>query len=201
MGYAILHLKKGKGSGSGLGNHIDRKVGKEHSYKNADPRRRDLNIKYTPNKYTKMDFSRAIDQRIQDGYRSNRKIRTDAVRYCNAILSGSHIEMKKMEKNEKKFNSWVQKNYDFMCENFGAENIVRFSLHLDEKTPHIHCCFVPITSEGKLSAKEVMGNKSNLQKLQDNYALAMVDFGLKRGLRSSGQRHETAQQYLSLIHI
>lgn len=200
MGYAILHLKKGKGSGSGLGNHIDRKVGKEHSYKNADPRRRDLNIKYTPNKYTKMDFSRAIDQRIQDGYRSNRKIRTDAVRYCNAILSGSHIEMKKMEKNEKKFNSWVQKNYDFMCENFGAENIVRFSLHLDEKTPHIHCCFVPITSEGKLSAKEVMGNKSNLQKLQDNYALAMVDFGLKRGLRSSGQRHETAQQYNARIN-
>ena len=36
MGFAVYHTSKGKGSGGGLGNHIDRIKGKEYTYKNAD---------------------------------------------------------------------------------------------------------------------------------------------------------------------
>lgn len=195
MGYAVLNIKKGKGAGSGLGNHIDRKVGSEHSYHNADPSRKELNRKYAPNKYCKFYFAKAVEERLKDGYKSDRKIRTDAVKYCTAILSGSHIDMKLIEKDNEKMEAWVNANYNFMASNYGSENIVRFDLHLDEKTPHIHCCFVPITTDGRLSAKEVMGNKKDMTKLQDNYAVAMKQFGLKRGLRSSKKKHETAQQY------
>lgn len=200
MGYAVLHLSKGKGSGAALGNHIDRKPGKEHSYKNADPKRKKLNSKFEVNKYTKMNFSRAVEERIKDGYKSNRKIRTDSVKYCNAILSGSHVEMLKLQQDPKAFKKWIQKNYTFMANNFGAENIIRFDLHMDEKTPHLHCCFVPILDDGRLSAKEVFGDRKHLQELQDEYAIAMMEFGLKRGLRSSGQKHETAQQYTARIN-
>lgn len=195
MGYAVLNIKKGKGAGSGLGNHIDRKVGSEHSYHNADPSRKELNRKYAPNKYCKLVLARAVEERIKDGYKADRKIRTDAVKYCTTILSGSHLEMKRIEKDEKKLDDWVNANYKFMASTYGAENIVRFDLHLDEKTPHLHCCFVPITTDGRLSAKEVMGNKTNMAELQDNYAVAMKQFGLKRGLRSSKKKHETAQEY------
>ena len=41
----------------------------------------------------------------------------------------------------------------------GEENITRFAVHLDEKTPHIHCVFVPITEDGRLSAGDWVGNR------------------------------------------
>ena len=195
MGYAVLHLNKGSGSGGGLGSHIDRTPGYEHSYENANPELRNKNINFTPNKYTKMDFSDAVNSRIEDGYKSNRKIRTDAVKFCSAILTGSHEEMIRISKDKKKFDEWIKANYKFAAEKWGAENIVRFSLHMDEKTPHIHCAFVPITANGKLSAKEVMGNRVSLRNLQDNYAIKMEVFDLKRGLRGSKAKHETVQEY------
>ena len=39
----------------------------------------------------------------------------------------------------------------------------------DEKTPHMHLCFVPITKEGKLSAKTLLGNQKSLSEWQTAY--------------------------------
>lgn len=44
-----------------------------------------------------------------------------------------------------------------------------FTLHMDERTPHIHCVVVPLTVDGRLSAKEVMGDRRKLSELQDCY--------------------------------
>ena len=49
--FAVYHTSKGKGSGGGLGNHIDRVKGKEHTYQNANPKLRDLNIDFTNSTY------------------------------------------------------------------------------------------------------------------------------------------------------
>ena len=166
MGYAVLHIKKRTGSGSGFGNHIDRIKGKEYSYKNADPEKLKTNKFFKINRYTDMKLTNAIEARISDGYKSNRKIRTDGVKYCTAILSGSHDDMIRISKNPDLFNKWISSNLNFAKESWGAENIVRFNLHLDEKTPHIHCVFVPITETGRLSAREVIGNKKKLQSTQ-----------------------------------
>ncbi|MFJ7753164.1 plasmid recombination protein [Peribacillus muralis] len=42
-------------------------------------------------------------------------------------------------------------------------------VHKDEKTPHMHVGMVPITSEGKLAAKQFFGKKTELQQLQDKF--------------------------------
>lgn len=33
---------------------------------------------------------------------------------------------------------------------------------MDEKTPHLHLCFVPLTADRRLSAKEIIGNRKTL---------------------------------------
>ena len=43
-----------------------------------------------------------------------------------------------------------------------------------EKTPHLHLCFVPLTADGRLSAKEIIGNRKNLVKWQDEFWQHMV---------------------------
>ena len=196
MGFAVYHTSKGKGSGGGLGNHIDRIKGKEYTYKNADSDRTHLNVEFVK-EYKDVSLPNAIKNRIESGYNGKRKIRTDSVKYLTHVLSGSHKEMTEIFKDKDKANQWIQKNYDFACEEFGKDNIVRFSLHLDEKTPHIHVVSVPLTSDGRLSAKEIIGNKKVLEKRQDRYAELMKSFDLKRGISSkhTERKHETAQEY------
>ena len=45
---------------------------------------------------------------------------------------------------------------------------------MDEKTPHMHLCFVPLTEDKRLSAKEIVGNKKKLTWWQDEFWKHMV---------------------------
>ena len=143
----------------------------------------------------KMSLSEAINDRIKEGYNGKRKIRTDAVRYLTTIFSGSHEKMIEITKDPEMFDLWQKANVKFAKEEFGASNIVRFTVHMDEKTPHIHCVHVPLTKDGRLSAKELMGGKALLRDRQDRYAKAMSGFGLERGVKNSGVKHEKTGEY------
>lgn len=201
MGYAVYHCEKGNVSSGGIGNHIDRTEGAEHTYQHADPERRNLNRYYEINKHTSKPLWQAIEDRISEGYNARNKqgelkeIRKDAVKYTTHILTGSHKEMMEIFSDEKKMEAWINANIHFLVEEFGEQNIVRFALHMDEKTPHIHAVTVNLTKDGRLSAKELIGNKKQMQERQDRYAERMEQFGLKRGLRNTGVRHEDAKEY------
>lgn len=200
MGYAVLHSEKGSTSSGGIGNHIDRVKGMEHSFQHSNPELIHLNQNYkVPNDRQRMKLSDAINDRLKEGYNGKRKIRTDAVKYITHILTGSHEDMKVIFQNKTKAEEWVKENYKFIAKEFGQENMVRFTLHLDEKTPHIHAVTVPLTPDGRLSAKEVFGNKVEMQKRQDRYAESMKVFGLERGIRSTGIKHENAREYYARI--
>jgi|TARA_R110000744_G_C19367766_1_gene562092 hypothetical protein len=200
MGFAIYHGSKGKGSGGGVGAHIDRKKGMEHTYKHADPGKLLLNKNLIPkNEFSGMKLSDAINEKIKDGYKGKRAPRRDAVKYISHVLTGSHEDMKRIFKNQEEKKAWLQKNYNFIRDEFGAENIVRFTLHLDEKTPHVHAITVPLTEDGRLSAKEIYGNKEALTARQDRYAEQMKEFGLERGLKRTGIKHENAKDYYTRI--
>ena len=106
--YAVIHIEKGKGSGGALGHHIDRTKGNEYSYKHSDPERKHLNHNFTDIiKYAKMPLQKAISERIKDGYKSKRKINDNAVTHLKIVLTGSHDQIKKMEKNPEEFKKWV----------------------------------------------------------------------------------------------
>lgn len=206
MGFCTYHIQKGKASAGGLGNHIDRISGYEHSFNNADPSRTHLNISYPCNGYENMSLPEAIEKRIQEGYKDFndsgelRKIRKDACRFSEHVFTGTHEDMKKIEADPQRLEEWVQENRKFAEEMYGADNIVRFTLHLDEKTPHIHCVIVNLTKDGRLSAKDILGNPKDLQKKQDKYAKYMEKFGLKRGLKDTGIKHENAKEYYKRIN-
>lgn len=206
MGFAVLHITKGtKGSCKGLENHIDRKV----KVPNADPNRKDLNFYIRANeetrrteRYSEVDkptLKERIENRITYGYKGNKAIRADAVKYINIVISGSHDEMLEIVKHGK-ITKWASDNYAFVAKNFGGyKNIVEFSVHMDERTPHIHCVLVPLTEDGRLSAKEIMGNSVKLSELQTAHGNAMAMFNLERGVKGSTATHETVKEYYARI--
>ena len=132
---SLLFLcEKGNISSGGIGNHIDRKIGAEHTYRHADPNKKDLNQSFNLNRYCSMPLHQAIEERIKEGYKSPKAIRKDAVKYTTHILTGSHEKMKEIERNPEQLKNWVIENKKFLEQEFGKENIVRFVLHRDGKT-------------------------------------------------------------------
>jgi len=160
----------------GIGAHLDR----SYIQANVDADRKNLNEELSSLKGKVLE--EAINERIKEGYTKDRAIRKDAVKAVGVMLTGSHERMKEIEQDKNLFKEWKEENYRFACKEFGRENIVRFVVHRDEKTPHIHCVFVPITKEGSLSAKEYMKGKECMRGYQDRYGRVMERFGLERGL-------------------
>lgn len=56
---------------------------------------------------------------------------------------------------------------------FGAENIIGSAIHLDESKPHLHVDIVPLTAEGKLSAKQVVGGRGKMHQRQKQWLETM----------------------------
>lgn len=98
----------------------------------------------------------------------------------NAETNGHIIRQQEIER-------WSKDVYGFVCREFGETNIVSFIVHLDEKNPHAHCVFVPITADGRLCAKDVIGGKTKadaqkrLRELHNRFAEVSRKYGLDRG--------------------
>ena len=70
--------------------------------------------------------------------------------------------------------AYFQEAVDFIKQHQSPETIISAVVHLDEKNPHMHLCFVPLTEDKRLSAKEILGNKKKLTQWQDKYWEHMV---------------------------
>lgn len=203
MNFAVLHIQKGSGNGGAIGHHIKR-VGKQKN--NIDQERSDQNrtLHYNPEtgkialtRLGKNNLAEKINKRILEGKKDGKSIRKDAVKYVSVLLSLSHgVDIPDI-------NQWMGENYVFLAKQFGVRNIVDFTLHMDERTPHIHATIVPITRDGRLSAKELIGDKKNLTRLQTEYAESMAKFGLQRGHHySPGEsvpRHIDVNEYYEIL--
>ena len=147
---------------------------------------KNLNIHFDLGDFTTMELHEAVEKRIEEGYQAKNKagelkaIRKDAVKYNTHILTGTHEKMKEIEDNPQQREAWIVANLDFIKKEFGSENLVRFAVHRDEKTMHIHAVTVNLTKDGRLSAKEIIGSKKEMQQRQDRYSEAMKPFGLER---------------------
>ena len=204
---AVCHMEKGSGSTGGMQGHNER----TYDVKNADPNKADLNFYVNHNKEKKRIECLSNNPRtgsykqregeIIDKRHTGRKIRDNAVKRLSFALSGSHEQMLKIEA-EGKIKQWAMANYKFFGQKYGYKNITEFAVHMDERTPHIHCMLVPMvkTEKGeKLCAKDLT-SRDQLRDLQDEYAEAMKPYGLERGLRGSRATHDTTAEYYAKIH-
>ncbi len=79
---------------------------------------------------------------------------------------------------------------------------------MDEKTPHLHLTFVPfvpLTKDNRLCAKEIIGNRANLTKWQDDFHAYMVEKypDLERGESASktGRKHIPTRLFKQAVNL
>ena len=58
---------------------------------------------------------------------------------------------------------------------FGADNIIGSAIHVDESKPHLHVDIVPLTEDGKLSAKQVVGGRGKMHQRQKQWLETMQE--------------------------
>lgn len=191
--YAILRVQKCKGAEIGaMQYHNDREPGK-HTNQDIDPTRTRLNREM----HAHVDYEREVQARIDGGYAGARKVRKDAVKLVEGIVTASPEFFETADDNE--VRDFFDDAYKFCCDEFGEGNMVHFTVHMDEETPHAHFGFVPLR-DGKLSWKEFFPNKMALGKMQDRfYERVGALYGLSRGeKRKEGEparRHKSVAEY------
>ena len=100
------------------------------------------------------------------------RVRKDSVRVVEALVTASPEFFK--DKTNREIKAYFEYALEFLKSKQNAQTFISAVVHMDEKTPHLHLCFVPLTADGRLSAKEIIGNRKNLVKWQDEFWQHMV---------------------------
>lgn len=107
----------------------------------------------------------AVAERIAE-CPQKKKIRKDAVRYLVARANMPDYSQRSQEEREE----WVRRVRGFFAKKYGEDNVVDIRWHYDQTTPHLHLTLVPITKDGRLSAKEVFKpTKTNMRRWQRDW--------------------------------
>lgn len=139
------------------------------------------------------DWLQDINREIQA---AGAKARSNSVLALDTIYTASpdfFLQGKTNAENDKFFQDCLK----FHNEHFG--HIISAVIHYDETTPHLHVVSVPLTTDGRLSARDVIGNKSKMSKTQDSFFEQVGrGYGLERGIHMDGQekkQHISAQEH------
>lgn len=192
MAFLVAHAEKFSiGACADLGIHVDRKS-EEHSNKNIDNTLSSENVQLVEN-YNNNLYG-AVKDRIREVYTGKKAIRKDAVATVGVVCSASSEFFENKSKAESV--QYFKDCKEFFENKVGKENIVCAKIHFDEKTPHMHLYFVPLTSDGRLSAKEVC-NREFLRDMQRELPLYLQEKGhdVERGLEDSTNEHISKKKY------
>lgn len=104
---------------------------------------------------------------------------------------------------EKNIEDWAVDVYNFISNEFGAENVLSFVVHLDETNPHAHCTVLPVV-DNKISWSKFFhsDNKYNgiiyFRQLHSRFSEINKKYGLNRGedVRETGVTHKSYTAYL-----
>lgn len=157
MSKFVCNVAKFKGGQLyGMDIHIQRKTG-NHSNKDIDVSRSNLNYELV-NGFQNQHYFSAVKKRIEQGYLGQKALRKDATLACGVLISSDKKFFENLtEEQERKF---FQTAYEHLCEVYGKENIISAKVHKDETTPHLHAIVVPLTKDGRLTAKELFDRKA-----------------------------------------
>ena len=196
--YAILRFAKYKGPEIGhIESHNERTKEKYASNPDIDTSRSHLNfhLVFPERKYR----AEAEKQIAEAGCRT----RSDSVRVVEVLVTASPEFFKGKKKAEIK--AYFQEALDFIQQHQNPRTIISAVVHMDEKTPHMHLCFVPLTKDKRLSAKEIVGNKKKLTWWQDEFWKHMVGKypDLERGESASetGRTHIPPRLFKEAVHL
>lgn len=162
----MAHVEKFQAAALGrVCDHFERRAELDHGYEreNIDNSRSWLNYNLAPQRsVSQVEF---INERIGT-LNLKRRPRKDAVRMCDCVITMPRSF------DPSRQREFFNAAYAFLAQRYGAENVVSAWVHRDETQPHMHFAWVPVTQDGRLSAKSVV-SRLDLKTLHPDMQVAM----------------------------
>lgn len=121
------------------------------------------------------------------------KRRKDAVLAVEYVMTASPEWWKKASKSDQV--EFFNQAHRWLASKYGDKNIFVATIHHDETSPHLSAFVVPLTKDGRLSAKDFIGNRAQMSADQTSFAKAVKHLGLERGVEGSKATHTTISEY------
>ncbi|MGX1988547.1 MobV family relaxase, partial [Bacillus subtilis] len=141
----------------------------------------------------KIDYNQHVKEIIESQKTGTRKTRKDAVLVNELLVTSDKNFFDRLDPTEQK--RFFEESYKLFSERYGEQNIAYATVHMDEKTPHMHVGVVPMR-DGKLQGKNVF-NRQELLWLQDKFPEHMqkLGFDLERGEKGSTREHLETREF------
>lgn len=183
VGYAVVHMMKIKsGAVGGIQSHNNR----EHEPK-TNP---DVDMSRSEDNYDLIscdNYKRSIKEKLSNLVESSRAVRKDAVVVCNFIVTSDNETMNALGADRQR--EFFQNSVKWFSDRYGADRVLNATVHMDETTPHLHIGVMPITQDGRLSAKAIF-TKTEMKAIQTEFARDVGEkYGLERGVEGSERTH------------
>lgn len=152
-------------------NHMLRKTMdkyKNHGNPDIDVTRTEDNIDWTKEGRA---VDEMVDERLEKEYKGKRTLRSDAVVLREIIIQASPDVYEGLSEAEKRQKA-IQFTNDSLAwfgDEFGEENIMAASVHMDETNPHTHVMMMPMTEDGRMSQKDFFRGPAGLARQHREY--------------------------------
>lgn len=191
MAYAILRFAKRRGGAAkAIAAHNERTKEAYASNPDIDKSRTVQNYHLIAPRWS---YGQEIRHRIR---MAGCRVRKDSVKFVDTLVT---VSPEFAKAHDAEMPEYFNRAFEFLKERVGEENIISAVVHMDEKTPHMHLCFVPLTKDKRLSAKEILGNKKAMIQWQDDFYACMAERWpeLERGAPDveTKRKHLTPQWY------
>ena len=180
---AVTHVaitaQKTKQLSSAVQAHTERfDASKKHLNKSIRPEESARNINLLPEAHG--TYKDRFDKLLADKYNGRKRkdgtpvLRKDATKLVQIAVNLGQVDdatgLRIDELSEDDKVKFLREDvYNTLADYFGADNIIGASIHLDESQPHLHMDIVPLTPEGKLSAKDMLGGPLALSRHQTEW--------------------------------
>ena len=203
-----------------IGSHNKREKKAYNSNPDIDIERSKDNIELVPlsDKYVKgfynvvKDYRKEYEERMKTEREDRKKTFKQMLDKSNNVIAdellftATNRFFENMTREDIK--EWADTCMEFVYNDLGytKEQVLHSVIHLDEKTPHIHCVVVPLvrkfdkrtnTERYTISKKQYIKDKIHLSELQDLYHKRLTDKGydLERGIKGSDRKHIKIKDY------
>ncbi len=203
-----------------IGSHNKREKKAYNSNPDIDISRSKDNIELVPlsDKYVKgfynlvKDYKKEHEERMKTEREDRKKTfkqmldKSQSVVADELLFTATNKFFENMTRDDIK--EWADTCMEFVYNDLGykKEQVLHATVHMDEKTPHVHCVVVPLvkkfdkrtnTERYTISKKQYIKDKIHLSELQDKYHARLVNKGydLERGIKGSDKEHLSVKEY------
>ena len=182
-----ISVHKSKSTSANQQHHTERFDNKhKHTNESIDPTKSDQNINLRPD--LQGTYNQRFNKIMDEHYTGRRK--KDGTPW---LASGKNASIKLLQisvnigevdddgkpitkmTDEELVKLYKDDIYPMLENEYGRENIVGAAIHLDESKPHLHLDVVPLTEDGRLSAKEIVGGKGRMHQNQSKWLKQMQE--------------------------